>query len=94
MWLIAVLISHILFNLVLVLPLLRLVGFILSVNPVELPGALTSYMPKAMAFNPVIEAAADHSLKVSLIAVKHLVPRIVLLQDLFWSSKDHSCRCL
>ncbi len=83
MWLIAVLISYILFNLVLILPLLCLVGFILGVDLVEPPGALTGYVPKAVAFDPVIEAAADHSLEVSLIAVKHLVLCVVLPQDLF-----------
>jgi hypothetical protein len=76
--LIVVLISYILLNLVLVLLFPRLVGFILSVDLVEPPGALTGYVLKPMAFHPVVEAAADHSLEVSLIAIKHLVPRVVL----------------
>jgi hypothetical protein len=46
-------------------------------------------MLKVAAFDPVIETTADYSLEVSLIAVKYLVPYIVLLQDLFWSSEDH-----
>jgi hypothetical protein len=92
LWLIAVPTSHIPLDLVLVLPFPRLVGFILGIDPVEPPGALTSGVLKAAAVNPAVEAAADHSLKISLIAVKHLVPRIVLPQDIFWSSKDHSGR--
>ena len=51
-------------------------------------------MLKVTAFDPIVEAVADHSLEVSLIAIKHLVPRIVLPQDLFWSSKDHPCGSL
>jgi hypothetical protein len=37
---------------------------------------------KAVAFDLIIEAAVDHSLKVSFIAIKHLVLYIVLPQDL------------
>jgi hypothetical protein len=48
-------------------------------------------MLKAVAFDPVIEATANYSLEVLLIVIKHLVPRVVLLQDLFRSSKDYSC---
>ena len=92
--LVAVPTSHIPLNPVLVLPLPRLVGFILGIDPVEPPGAFTGCVLKAAAFDPAVEAAADHSLEVSLIAVKHLVPRVVLPQDLFWSSEDHSCGCL
>ncbi len=51
-------------------------------------------MLKAAAFNSAVEAAADYSLEVSLIAVKHLVLRVVLLQDFFWSSENYSCKCL
>ena len=51
-------------------------------------------MLKAAAFDPVVEAVADYSLEVSLIAVKHLVPCVVLPQDLFWSSEDHPCGSL
>jgi hypothetical protein len=76
--LITVLINHIPLNLVLVLPLLRLIGFILGVNPVKLLGALTGYVLKAAAFDPAIKAAADHSLEISLIVIKHLVLRVVL----------------
>jgi hypothetical protein len=63
----------------------------LGINPVEPPRALTGCVLKAAACNPTIEAVTDHSLEVSLILVKHLVPRVVLPQDLFWSSKDHLC---
>ncbi len=83
MWLVIVLISYIPLNPVLVLPLSRLVGFILSIDPVELLGALTGCVLKAAAFDPIVEAAADYSLEISLIAIKHLVPRVVLPQDLF-----------
>jgi hypothetical protein len=94
LWLIAFLTSHIPLNLVLVLPFPRLVGLILGVDLVEPLGALAGGVVKAAAFDPIVEAAADHSLEVSFIAVKHLVPRIVLPQDLVWSGKDHSCRFL
>jgi hypothetical protein len=46
---------------------------------------------KTTTFDPAVEAAANYSLEVSLITIKHLVPRVVLPQDLFWSSKNHSC---
>jgi hypothetical protein len=49
---------------------------------VEPPGALIGYIVKAAAFDPIVEAAINYSLEVSLIAIKHLVPRIVLPQDL------------
>jgi hypothetical protein len=94
LWLIVLLASYIILNLVLVLFFPRLVGFILSVNLVELPGALISCVFKTVVFDPVIKAAADYSLEVSLIAIKYLVPRVVLPQDLFWSSKDYSYRYL
>jgi hypothetical protein len=94
LWLIAVPTSHIPLNPVLVLPFPRLVGFILGIDPVEPPGVLSGCVLKAAAFDPAVEAAADHSLEISLITIKHLVPRIVLPQDLFWSSKDYYCRCL
>jgi hypothetical protein len=83
LWLIVVPTNYIPLNLVFVLPFPRLVGFVLGVDPVEPPGVLTGCMRKATAFDPVIKAAADHSLEVSLITIKHLVPRIILLQDLF-----------
>ena len=92
--LIAVPTSHMPLNPVLALPLLRLVGFILGIDTVEPPGALTGGMLKAAAFDPAVEAAADYSLEVPLIAVKHLVPYVVLPQDLFRSGEDHSCRRL
>lgn len=94
LWLIAVLISHISLNLVLVFPFPRLVSFILGIDLVKPPGALSGYVLKATAFDLAVKAAADHSLEIFLIAIKHLVPRIVLPQDLFWSSKDHYCGCL
>jgi hypothetical protein len=82
LWLIAFLISYISLNLVLILPFLRLIGLILSIDLVEPPGALIGYVVKAMAFNPIVEVAINYSLEVSFIAIKHLVPRIVLPQDL------------
>jgi hypothetical protein len=82
LWLIVFLTSYIPLNLVLVLPFPRLVGLILSVNLVEPLGALVGGVVKAAAFDLIIEAAADHSLKVSFIAIKHLVLYIVLPQDL------------
>jgi hypothetical protein len=82
LWLIVFLISYIPLNLVLVLPFPRLIGLILSVNLVEPLRALVSSVVKAAAFNLIIEAAADYSLKVSFIAIKHLVLYIVLPQDL------------
>ena len=88
--LVAVPTSHVPLNLVLALPLPRLVGLILSLDLVEPPGALPGCVLEAAAFDPVVEAAAGQSLKVSLIAVKHLVPHVVLPQDLFRSSKDYS----
>jgi hypothetical protein len=81
--LIIVLTSHIPLNLVLILPLSRLISFILGVNLVEPLGALTGYVLKVAAFDPAIEAITDYNLEVSLIIVKHLVPRVVLPQDLF-----------
>ena len=51
-------------------------------------------MLKAVAFDPIVEIAADYSLEVSLIAIKHLVLYIVLPQDLFWSSEDYPCGSL
>jgi hypothetical protein len=54
------------------------VGFILSVNLVELLRALIGYVLKAAAFDLIVKAAANYSLEVSLIAVKHLVPCVVL----------------
>jgi hypothetical protein len=94
LWLIAFPTSHIPLNLVLVLPFPRLIGLVLGIDLVEPPGALIGCVVKAAAFDPIVEAAANHSLEVSLIAVKHLVPRVVLPQDLVWSGKDHSCRFL
>jgi hypothetical protein len=47
-----------------------------------------------VAFNPIIEVATNYSLEISLIAIKYLVPYIVLPQDLFRSSKNYSCRSL
>jgi hypothetical protein len=86
--------NYIPLNLVLIFLFLRLVGFILSIDLVELPGVLTGSMLKTIAFDPVIEIAANYSLEVSLIVIKYLVPRIILLQDLFRSSKDYSCGSL
>jgi hypothetical protein len=83
LWLIAVPTSYIPLDPILVLPFPRLVGFILSVDPVEPPGVLTGCMLKTTAFDPIVEVAANYSLEVSLIIIKHLVPYIVLLQDLF-----------
>jgi hypothetical protein len=83
LWLVTIPTSHIPLNPVLILPLPRLVGFILSVNPVEPPGALTGCVLKTAAFDPAVKAAADYSLEISLITIKYLVPRVVLLQDLF-----------
>jgi hypothetical protein len=88
--LIVVLTNYIPLDPVLVFPFPRLVGFILGVDLIEPPGVLTGCMLKATAFDPVVEAAADYSLEVSLIIVKYLVPYIVLLQDFFWSSKNYS----
>jgi hypothetical protein len=68
-----------LLNLILILPFPRLIGLILNINLVEPPGALIGYVVKAIAFDPIIKAAINYSLKVSLIAVKHLVLYIVLL---------------
>jgi hypothetical protein len=79
LWLIAFLTSHIPLNLVLVLPFPRLVGLVFGIDLVEPPGALIGCVVKAAAFDPIIEAAVNHSLEVSFIAVKHLVPRVVLL---------------
>jgi hypothetical protein len=94
LWLIVLPANHIPLNPVLIFPFPRLVGFILSVNLVEPPGAFTGGVLKTAAFDPAIEAAANHSLEVSLIVVKHLVPRVVLPQDLFRSSKNYSCGSL
>jgi hypothetical protein len=91
LWLIAVPTSYIPLNLVLVFPLPRLVGFILGVDPIKPPGVFTGYVRKAAAFDPIVKTTADYSLEVFLIAVKYLVPRVILLQDLFWSSKNYSC---
>jgi hypothetical protein len=86
--------NYIPLNPVLVFPFPRLVGFILGVDPVEPPAVLTGGVLKATAFDPAIKAAANYSLEVSLIAIKYLVPRVVLPQDLFRSSKDYSCGSL
>jgi hypothetical protein len=83
LWLIVLLASYIMLNLVFVLLFPRLVGFILGVNLVEPPGVFTGCMLKTTAFDPIVEIAADYSLEVSLITVKHLVLRVVLPQDLF-----------
>jgi hypothetical protein len=90
LWLIAVLTSYIPLNLVLVLPFPRLIGFVLGVDLVELPGVFTGCMRKTIAFNLIVKTATDYNLEVSLITIKHLVPRVVLPQDFFWSSKDYS----
>jgi hypothetical protein len=90
LWLIVFLVNYILLNPVLVFPFLRLVGFILGVDPIEPLVVLTGGVLKAAAFDPAIKAAANHSLEVSLIAIKYLVPRVILLQDFFQSSKDYS----
>jgi hypothetical protein len=90
LWLIVLLVNYIPLNPVLVFPFLRLVGFILSVDPVEPPAVLTGGVLKAAAFDPAIKTAANYNLEVSLIVVKHLVPRVILPQDLFRSSKDYS----
>jgi hypothetical protein len=71
-----------LLNLVLVLPFLYLIGLVLNIDLVEPPGALIGYVVKAAAFDLIVEAAVNYSLEVSLIAIKHLVPRVVLPQDL------------
>ena len=71
------------FNPVLILPLSCLVDFILGINPIELLGIFTGYVLKVITFDPIIEITIDYSLEVSLITVKHLVPCIVLPQDLF-----------
>jgi hypothetical protein len=92
--LIVLLANHIPLNPVLVFPFPCLIGFILGVDPVEPPGVLTGGVLKAAAFDPAIKAAANHSLEVSLITIKHLVPRVVLPQDLFRSSKNYSCGSL
>jgi hypothetical protein len=83
LWLIVVPTSYILLDLVLVLLFPCLVGFILGVNPIELPGVLTSYVLKTTTFDPTVKTTADYSLEVSFIIVKYLVPCIVLLQDFF-----------
>jgi hypothetical protein len=94
LWLIAFLANYIPFNLVLVFSFPRLVGFILSIDPVEPLVVFTGGVLKAAAFDPAIKTAANYSLEVSLIVIKHLVPRIILLQDLFRSSKNYSCGSL
>jgi hypothetical protein len=94
LWLIVLLANHIPLNPILVFPFPRLVGFILSIDLIEPPGVFTGGVLKAAAFDPAIKAAANYSLEVSLIAIKHLVPRVVLPQDLFRSSKDYSCGSL
>jgi hypothetical protein len=80
--LIAFLTSYIPLNLVLVLFFPRLIGLVLNIDLVEPLGALIGCVVKAAAFDPIIKTAVNHSLKVSLIAVKHLVLYIVLSQDL------------
>jgi hypothetical protein len=94
LWLIVLLANHIPLNPVLVFLFPRLVGFILSVDPVEPPAVFTGGVLKTTAFDPAIKAAANYSLEVSLIAIKHLVPRVILPQDFFRSSKDYSCGSL
>jgi hypothetical protein len=94
LWLIVLPANYIPLNPILIFPFLRLVGFILGVDPVEPPVVLTGGVFKAAAFDPAIEAATNHSLEVSLIAIKHLVPRVILPQDFFRSSKDYSYRSL
>jgi hypothetical protein len=91
LWLIVFLANYISLNLVLVFPFPRLIGFILGVDLVEPPVALTGGVLKAAVFDPAIKAAANYSLEVSLIAIKYLVPRVILLQDFFRSSKNYSC---
>jgi hypothetical protein len=92
--LIVLLANYIPLNPVLVFLFPRLVGFILSIDPVEPLVVLTGGVLKATAFDPTIKAAANYSLEVSLITIKHLVPRVILLQDFFQSSKNHSCKSL
>jgi hydrogenase/urease accessory protein HupE len=82
--------SYIPLDPVFVFPFPRLVGFILGIDLVELPGVFTGCVLKTIAFDLAVEIAADYSLEVSLIIVKHLVPCIVLLQDFFWSNEDYS----
>jgi hypothetical protein len=94
LWLIILPANHIPLNPVLVFPFPRLVGFILSVDLIEPPVVLTGGVLKTTAFDPIIEAAANYSLEVSLIAVKYLVLCIVLPQDFFRSSKNYSCGSL
>jgi hypothetical protein len=94
LWLIIVPTSYIPLNPVFVFPFPRLIGFILGVDLVEPPRALTGCVLKTTAFDLAVEAAADYSLEVSLIAIKLLVPCVVLLQDLFWSSENYFCGCL
>jgi hypothetical protein len=86
--------NYIPLNPVLVLPLLRLVGFILGVDLIEPPGVFTGCMLKTTAFDPAVEAAANYSLEISLITIKHLIPRVILLQDFFWSCENYFCGCL
>jgi hypothetical protein len=88
--LIVLLANYIPLNPVLVFLFPRLVGFILGVDLVEPPVVLTGGVLKTTAFDPIIEAAANYSLEVSLIAIKYLVPCIILPQDFFQSSKDYS----
>ena len=83
LWLIVVLTNYIPLNPVLVLPFPCLVGFILGIDLMEPPGVLSGCVLKTAAFDPIVEVAADYSLEIFLIAIKHLVPRIVLPQDLF-----------
>jgi hypothetical protein len=94
LWLIVLPANYIPLNLVLIFLFLRLVGFILSVDLVEPPGVLTGGVLKTAAFDPAIKAAANYSLEVSLITVKYLVPRVILPQDFFRSSKNYSCGSL
>jgi hypothetical protein len=94
LWLIVFLANYIPLNPILVFPFPRLVGFILNIDLVEPPGALTGSVLKAIAFDPIIKAAANYSLEVSLIAIKYLVLCVVLPQDFFRSSKDYSCGSL
>ena len=57
-------------------------------------GIFINYILKATAFDSIVEIVIDYSLEVFFIAIKYLVLYVVLLQDLFWSSKDYFYRCL
>jgi hypothetical protein len=77
--LVVVLVSYILPNLLLPLPLPCLVGRVLSVDLGEAPGVLLRQVVELAALDPVRQVGAEYNLKVALIVVKYLVPYIVLL---------------